>query len=712
MPTTILTEGWAPAGERFRAMLARQLDGLAVDGRFDVSACQERCVATVTDPGAAPDGRPQTVAAEPDVLYGFGPPLGGRRGASAGRIAFWPATRGGSGQGSSKGRAAAMRGRVVVPSRWSRDRLVEAGLRPDLIAVVTPGVDGEIFSPLSLPDRAAVRAQLGLSEGETAFLHLGGFGPDGGADVVLRAFARLRARGAPVRLVLAADEAGETRDVERVVREAGSAEPDLLSADCLAAVVTVPSGLAAPERRLLIGAADALVSPDRATAFPFPVFEAIACGTPAVVTRGGAADDICCDDLAWRIGGELRRAPGEGCWIEPDLDELTDALAAVAEGRGFDRLRFAAARMGLLRRATWAQSSLSLVEALAGPAATGGGGGGGPFVLRGLRQPLENRFAAGSDGSLEALRRRARPAVACPAPQQLSVVVQGPCLRQATEPGSPSIDEAVASIRRNFPGAQVIVSTWLGSDIDGLDADDIVLSPDPGTLAHPWHLPNNVNRMATSTANGLAAATRPFCIKTRNDVLFASGRILARPLFPADETLLIERRIWVASIGFSRIETYMRPFHPCDMVQYGATRDLRQLWDMRQVDAGLAFETAGQAALVRMCPEQILFTEFLRRSDCRADLSLTLDVSRDVVALSTQALLGSFDVFDEQDEGVIFSDRLAAGKYPHLTHSASSFSALRDAWQRGRAETLDRIADGARQRFESIVRGERHILVA
>ena len=660
MATPIFTENWMVAGHRFRAMLRRQCSALDAIGGLDLSACRDPVQASAPAPDAA-------------QVYRFGG--GAARGHKAPRpVTFRTDGRGTFGQGRLD---LADEDRIVVPSRWSRAAAVAAGGRDDRVGIVAPGVDGDVFSPLSRPDREAVRANLGLAEDETVLLHVGDGGTETGIDLALRAFARRRAAGSRVRLLLATDDPDTPVDYDRIVREAAADEPALRDAACLAAVTTVPGRLGPADLRLLYGAADLLVAPDRGCAFPFPMLEALACGCPVVATRGGAADDIGDDDLAWRISGTVRRDAEGGRSIAPDLDELTDALAEIAQGRGFDRLRFAAARMRLLREATWERSARKLGEVLGRDAASERAGPARPAVLHGMPQPVGGRFAAAPAHGIAAARRRAMRQVTCPGPEDLSVVVQGPCLRRAVEPGAPSIDEAIASIRRSFPGAQVIVSTWLGSDIEGLDADDIVLSPDPGSVQHPQHLPNNVNRMVTSTANGLAAATRPFCIKTRNDVLYASDALARCDLHPALADLSLERRIWSSA---ARLDTSLRPFHPCDMVQFGLTDDLRRLWDSPAAIRDDLFLAEPHGHLPRLAAEQAVFVGYLRGLGRDPQLAFTFDGRPEVLASSLRHMLGAFDVFDATAVGVVLSPRFRDNAMrPRLYDTHASFEELRSA---------------------------------
>ncbi len=106
------------------------------------------------------------------------------------------------------------------------------------------------------------------------------------------------------------------------------------------------------------------MSPYRAEGFNLPVLEAIACGTPVIVTRGGATDDFCNDKVAWLIQGQAGSLQGPGGEVyrftEPDFDELVEAMAAVCEG---SRLPAAAAdRSSLLQTFSWSRAAEALVQ--------------------------------------------------------------------------------------------------------------------------------------------------------------------------------------------------------------------------------------------------------------------------------------------------------------------------------------------------------------
>src|SRR5204863_6328659 len=119
-----------------------------------------------------------------------------------------------------------------------------------------------------------------------------------GLDLLVRAFAVVKSRGRAARLVIKDQRALYGASLDYLLRTVQRAFPSLLSADVLSSIVVIGDNLPQEKLRLLFGAADCYVSPYRAEGFNLPVLEAIACGTPAIVTAGGATDDYCNDAVA------------------------------------------------------------------------------------------------------------------------------------------------------------------------------------------------------------------------------------------------------------------------------------------------------------------------------------------------------------------------------------------------------------------------------
>ena len=256
---------------------------------------------------------------------------------------------------------------IVTTTAWSRARIVEHGFAPDRVRVVPHGVDTAVFHPCTAAERQLSRGNLGIAPDETVFLNVGVALWNKGIDLVLAAFARLRSAGRRVRLILKDQRDVYGLSVEQTIRDVGQLHPALFAADTLAAISVVPGNLSQDQLRLLYGVADCYVSPYRGEGFNLPVLEAIACGTPAVVTAGGATDDFCDGAVSCQIPGRPgeRPDPATGAryrFIEPDLAALTEAMDGFATGHGLDPAGFAAGRARVVRDFHWRRAARALAD--------------------------------------------------------------------------------------------------------------------------------------------------------------------------------------------------------------------------------------------------------------------------------------------------------------------------------------------------------------
>jgi glycosyltransferase involved in cell wall biosynthesis len=187
-----------------------------------------------------------------------------------------------------------------------------------------------------------------------------------GVDVLIRAFAVLRQRHPHVRLVLKDQKKLYGIGADGVLMTLMRESPGLITEDVRNSIVLVTSTLSLSEMSMLYGAADAYVSPYRAEGFNLPVIEAIACGTPAIVTAGGATDDFCPADVALpvaseRVDNRLRSVREAGFHLEPQLDSLIAQMELAVQGQGISAQQFADGRERLVRRYSWQTCTDELV---------------------------------------------------------------------------------------------------------------------------------------------------------------------------------------------------------------------------------------------------------------------------------------------------------------------------------------------------------------
>lgn len=198
--------------------------------------------------------------------------------------------------------------RIVTPSRWSRDRLVDHGFDAAGIAVVPHGFKADTFQPLNALDRRAGRAALGVADDETFYLNVGVATWNKGLDLLVQAFARVRQKNPKARLLLKDHKAMYGLGADRVLAQVAREHPGLVTAEVLAGISLISGSLDQSQLRALYGVADAYVSPYRAEGFNLPVLEAMACGTPVAAFPVMGPLDVVADSPGGVLSEDLRAA--------------------------------------------------------------------------------------------------------------------------------------------------------------------------------------------------------------------------------------------------------------------------------------------------------------------------------------------------------------------------------------------------------------------
>lgn len=174
-------------------------------------------------------------------------------------------------------------------------------------------------------------------------------------------------------------------------------------------------------------------------------------------------------------------------------------------------------------------------------------------------------------------------------PNDISVVVQGPIAGKPDDSYEVRLTlRCLESVREHLPGAEIILSTWRGANVSGLSYDVLVESDDPGALsssAEPDHpVFYNANRQIVCTKAGLLAATKPYAMKLRSDMLLTTtgflnffGKYEARN----EKWKILKDRV-VTCTFYSRNprRKYPHPFHPSDWFHFGRREDVLNIWDI------------------------------------------------------------------------------------------------------------------------------------
>jgi len=309
-------------------------------------------------------------------------------------------------------------------------------------------------------------------------------------------------------------------------------------------------------------------------------------------------------------------------------------------------------------------------------------------VTSGVAPPLLKCLSPALERLDAALRHRPQPvaATATPSGRDVTIVVQGPVVGSPDDPGAQRFTlRCLQSVRCVLPEAEVVLSTWRGSDVRGLPADRVVINDDPGPTPSrdASHVVNNVNRQVVTTRAGLEQASRPMALKLRSDMLLEhDGMLRLFGGWPARATelrVLRERVLLPTFYSFNPRRVYSRfPYMVSDWCHFGLTEDLREIWSTPRWDP--AFEWLLGRRIV--ASEQWIWMSLLNRHDADAFVGRP-----DVVAHSELAMVNNVVVLEAQDLGV----RMLKFA-PHLGHQTAVYT--HGEWQR----LYDRLCLGAHPR--------------
>lgn len=244
--------------------------------------------------------------------------------------------------------------------------------------------------------------------------------------------------------------------------------------------------------------------------------------------------------------------------------------------------------------------------------------------------------------------------------KDISVVVQGAVDKVNTP-------KSIKSLRKHFPGAQIILSTWEGTNTDALEADDIVLSKDPGGFRDKFctTFVNNTLRQVVSTQAGIAKARGRYILKIRSDLIFKSCQFLnwfeAYPHRNSDKPVFNQRIIFSSFFTktFCSTETIDQPlpFHVSDWFVFGDADDVRFLYDItlpeEPLNSWYLFEINYQGvkpnllgASHRYAPEQYIFFMTCAKVYPQIAFDHYMDYSRDNIAWSERLIANNCIVLD------------------------------------------------------------------
>lgn len=255
----------------------------------------------------------------------------------------------------------------------------------DKIAVIPPGYDDNQFFPVSTASRLALKRDLDL-EGPLV-LALGRMAENKGYDLLVRALPAVQARVPDVRLLLAVGSTESTPAEQEQVDALRTLAAELGVADRVLIRDYIPEEALADHYRV----ADVFALSSRYEPFGMTAVEAMACGTPTVVTTEGGLWEM----ITWGL---------DALYADPfDPDAFGHAIASILE---YPRIAGQLARGGSLRaraRFTWngiAQQILNVLQRVESPAESFAAvADEGDATRRGPRSSVEPTAVASQEGS-------------------------------------------------------------------------------------------------------------------------------------------------------------------------------------------------------------------------------------------------------------------------------------------------------------------------
>lgn len=244
--------------------------------------------------------------------------------------------------------------------------------------------------------------------------------------------------------------------------------------------------------------------------------------------------------------------------------------------------------------------------------------------------------------------------------RDISVIVQGAV-------GS-YISTCLSSVREHLPGAELVLSTWKGTNVEGLDYDVLVLSDDPGgfdCFNDEFNKRNNVKRQVVSSREGLLAAKRKYAVKLRTDMSLTShdflnwyGKYPKRSKDSWFEEKMISCTIYARDPRNAKLKF---PAHPSDFFFFGLRSDLLELfslgltseedriWFARKYPYEFRYE------IHRFVPEQFLWVNLLRRhiEDAKSLPDDIHDIRRETILLTERSFAANLILLSPEQLGLV-----------------------------------------------------------
>lgn len=254
--------------------------------------------------------------------------------------------------------------------------------------------------------------------------------------------------------------------------------------------------------------------------------------------------------------------------------------------------------------------------------------------------------------------------------EKLSFVVQGPVVIKSNPgEGIYSTAQVLRSIRQYYPEAEIILSTWKDSVLDGLTYDKVVLSDDPGGFKLGG-LTMNYNRLILSAKAGIQKATNPYVVKTRTDIIFNNNNLyqLLKHVKPVKSSYGVFNHYVLSTIWYVRNPIKLNlVFHPSDIFLAGKREDILAHFDAPLQPREYYFNDDDTTRIVA---EQYFFVNNInRKQKGQYTIPRWGYINIEYFLASEKFLFNNFRFFDLKEMGIAFPDRLYAVYRPKSNYT-------------------------------------------
>ncbi|MGY3211432.1 hypothetical protein ACVW2L_000485 [Mucilaginibacter sp. HD30] len=261
--------------------------------------------------------------------------------------------------------------------------------------------------------------------------------------------------------------------------------------------------------------------------------------------------------------------------------------------------------------------------------------------------------------------------------KEISFVVQGPVIANPKkEAGVYTTAEVLESIRKHYPEAEIILSTWKGTDTSNLVYDKLVLSEDPGGFKLGG-LTMNYNRLILSTKAGIEKASHRYVVKTRTDIIFTGNNLYDHlgHITPINGKYVVFNKYVLSTIYYVRNPIKLNlVFHPSDIFLMGEKDDILSHFDVPLPPREYYFNDDDTTKIVS---EQYFFVHNIyRKKQLNYSIPKWGYINLKYFLASEKYLFNNFIFFDTHEMGIQFPDRLYAVFRPKSNYTLAQAKRL------------------------------------